>query len=144
MAQAPPHSTHLSTDVARFLLTITSIVQWNPSQADPVLFKYTTALHAYVQYVRIVLHRPFIPSRIEVSHASLVACTEAAHHIARMVEVQRNRSGGHAPLLIVRLSPFNWPRPCVLTLHGLAHDVCGGDSANAQRLAMPQKRRVGR
>ncbi|KAL1664654.1 fungal-specific transcription factor domain-containing protein [Schizophyllum commune] len=83
MAQAPPH------------------IQWNPSQADPVLFKYTTALHAYVQYVRIVLHRPFIPSRIEVSHASLVACTEAAHSIARMVEVQRNRSGGHAPLLIL-------------------------------------------
>ncbi|KAL1744705.1 fungal-specific transcription factor domain-containing protein [Schizophyllum fasciatum] len=76
-------------------------IQWNPSQADPVLFKYTAALHAYVSYVRIVLHRPFIPSRVEVSHTSLTICTNAARTIARLVEVHRNRNAGHAPLLIL-------------------------------------------
>lgn len=76
-------------------------LQWNPSQADPVIFKYTIALHGHFNYLRIVLHRPYIPSRVESSHASLVACTDASHAVARMLEVDRNRGCGQHPMILL-------------------------------------------
>jgi hypothetical protein len=86
-------------------LIISSSVQWNKQNNDPIFFTQSTVLHSWYYWVQIAVHRRFIPRPKDssgiLSFPSLAICTNAARSCVRMCETYLKRAVGHHPQLPV-------------------------------------------
>ncbi|KAJ6534118.1 fungal-specific transcription factor domain-containing protein [Mycena capillaripes] len=74
---------------------------WDPERSDVRFFDQSAVLHCFYYYVRILVHRPFIPvvfSMMEPNDVALGICTQAARACIQMADLQRRRRPSN-PLL---------------------------------------------
>ncbi|KAH7925948.1 hypothetical protein BV22DRAFT_398883 [Leucogyrophana mollusca] len=75
-------------------------LRWDPSQRNVTFVRQSCALNTLYCYVRIVVHRPFIPSPRKSSPlplASLAVCTSAARLCSQILAGYLKTSGGALP-----------------------------------------------
>ncbi|KAJ7655929.1 fungal-specific transcription factor domain-containing protein [Mycena rosella] len=83
-------------------------LRWDPRRSNDVFFDQSAALHCSYYFVRILIHRPFIPaigSAIPSSLPSLSICNTAARACIHVAEIQHQRRP-HNPLVFGQTAVF--------------------------------------
>lgn len=66
-------------------------LRWNPDAPHSVFFDQAATLHAQFHWVQILLHRPFISSKMKVGYLSLAVCRNAARATILVMDVQTRK-----------------------------------------------------
>ncbi|KAF9009900.1 fungal-specific transcription factor domain-containing protein, partial [Cyathus striatus] len=79
-------------DVPEFILTYINS-RWDPYRSDDKFYRASLMLMGWYYYAQILIHRPFILSRDQVSHPfpSYTICTNAARACSNLVDGYRKR-----------------------------------------------------
>ncbi|KAJ3513961.1 hypothetical protein NLJ89_g2653 [Agrocybe chaxingu] len=120
----------LDSSLNKWLDTVPEHLRWDPNRPNIDDFSISALLHALYYYVQILTHRPFISSPKKPSplpFPSLTICTSAARACARIVDVQRCRSG-LGPPSVIQVSAFT---STVVLLFGIWIRKGIGDSGSA-------------
>ncbi|CAA7269319.1 unnamed protein product [Cyclocybe aegerita] len=98
----------LDSSLNKWLDSVPEHLRWDPNRANIDDFNISALLYTLYYYVQILTHRPFISSPKNLSplpFPSLTICTNAARACARIVDVQRLRSG-LGPPSVIQVSAF--------------------------------------
>ncbi|KAI3613791.1 hypothetical protein WG66_013580 [Moniliophthora roreri] len=83
-------------------------VKWDPHKTSSLFFKQSVMLYTFHHWVRIQIHRPFIPRPGEppvLSYPSLTICTDSARTLAQIFEVLDKRAEREHELLTCSTIP---------------------------------------
>uniref|UniRef100_A0A0W0FSS2 Xylanolytic transcriptional activator regulatory domain-containing protein n=1 Tax=Moniliophthora roreri TaxID=221103 RepID=A0A0W0FSS2_MONRR len=92
----------------QFLDTVPDHLKWDPHKTSSLFFKQSVMLYTFHHWVRIQIHRPFIPRPGEppvLSYPSLTICTDSARTLAQIFEVLDKRAEREHELLTCSTIP---------------------------------------
>ena len=85
-------------------------MRWDPNRENQQHFRQSVLLYTNYYYVRIQIHRSFIPRKSSLlSFPSLIICTSAARSCSNIIDVMRKRQLEVVPFVQVRHCWFSWP-----------------------------------
>ncbi|KAG5635679.1 hypothetical protein H0H81_010417 [Sphagnurus paluster] len=95
-------------------------LRWDPTRENDIFFNQSASLYSAYYHVRILVHRPFIPSprnpRAALAFPSLAICTNAARACSHVLDAQRKRFSVAPPPL--QTSAFSAGVVLLLSLWG--------------------------
>ncbi|KAJ7692924.1 hypothetical protein B0H17DRAFT_1060978 [Mycena rosella] len=98
-----------------------STVRWDPASPNDVFFDQSAALHCSYYYVRILIHRPFIPaiqtSAVPTTFPALSICNNAARACIHVADIQHRRRPNN-PLVFAQTAVFTASIVLLLNIWG--------------------------
>ncbi|RDB24752.1 Cutinase transcription factor 1 alpha [Hypsizygus marmoreus] len=86
--------TDLDSELNKWLDSVPEYLRWPSSQENHVFFEQSAMLHVSYHHIRILVHRPFIPSPTRSSplpFPSLAICTNAARSCVHIMKAQSKK-----------------------------------------------------
>ncbi|KAJ7692904.1 fungal-specific transcription factor domain-containing protein [Mycena rosella] len=96
-------------------------LRWDPASPNDVFFDQSAALHCSYYYVRILIHRPFIPaiqtSAVPTTFPALSICNNAARACIHVADIQHRRRPNN-PLVFAQTAVFTASIVLLLNIWG--------------------------
>ncbi|KAJ6620015.1 fungal-specific transcription factor domain-containing protein [Mycena sp. CBHHK59/15] len=80
-------------------------LRWDPTRENPDFFEQSVMLHCSYYHMQIIIHRPSPKKASPLPFPSLAICTNAARSCCHVVDIFRQRTGGH-PLYLGQTAVF--------------------------------------
>ncbi|CAA7269970.1 unnamed protein product [Cyclocybe aegerita] len=99
----------LDSSLNKWLNSVPDYLTWDPDRENINYFNISAELHATYHHIRILIHRPFISSRIKPSpfpFPSLSICAHSARACVRIADAQRRKYTAMGPPPPVQIAVF--------------------------------------
>ncbi|KAF7355948.1 Zn(2)-C6 fungal-type domain-containing protein [Mycena venus] len=118
-------SLKLDVTLNKWFSSIPPHLIWDPERPDGIFFDQSAALHCFYDYVRMLLHRPFIPAiglTKQADPRALLICVKAARACINVADAYRLRRPDN-PLFLSQDPLFTAAMVLILNMWGRAQNA---------------------